>query len=195
MLRLEKAHKQAQVLVDKANGLLKPQVVAKPLENLDTLVYANEVSNDARQVYSKLNILSWQHEELAALEQGLAALRPMLAAQAIALIETLVDKTLSLRTKIEELKNRPYGSQNSDTSQMVEYLSKDYNKEITDCCLTDIGRITQLLGQNRTKYRSLIEISNNIRSELEAIIKDQQAAPRLLSRLNKLKTAIPSASK
>jgi hypothetical protein len=189
MLRLEKAHSQAQQLVDKANTLLNPEVRSLPLQNLDTLVYASEVTKDARQVYVKQNIRSWQHPELATLEQDMADFQPLLAIQAKTLIDTLVDKTLILRAKIEELKNQPYGSQNTSTDKMMDYLSKEYNKDIEECCLVDLGRINTLLAQNRSTYRSYIEIINNIRGELEAIIKDKDAASRLRSRLEKLKIA------
>lgn len=191
MLRLEKAHSQAQQLVDKANNLLNPEVRSLPLQNLDTLIYASEVAKDARQVYTKLNILSWENPQLQTLEQTMTDFQPLLARQAIVLIESLVDNTLSLRAKIEELKNQPYGSQNTASDKMMDYLSKEYNREISDCCLVDLGRINQLLGQNRSTYRSFIEIINNIRTELEAIIKDPLAAMRLRSRLDRLKATIP----
>ena len=186
MFRLEKAHSQAQELVAKANSLLSPEVRSSPLQNLDTLVYASEVSKDARQVYIKLNILSWENPQLQALEQTMADFQPLLARQAITLIKEMVDSTLVLRKKVEELKNQPYGSQNTASDKMMTYLSKEYNRDLDKCCMLDLGRINQLLGQNRSTYRSLIEISNNIRRELEGIIKDEQAAERLLSRLQKL---------
>lgn len=190
MLRLEKAHSQAQVLVDKANALLSPTVRSSPLQNLDTLVYASEVTKDARQVYIKQNIMSWEHPELATLEQDMADFQPILATQAKTLIETLVDRTLILRGKIEELKNQPYGSLTTSTEKMIAYLSKEYNRDIEECCLVDLGRINSLLAQNRSTYRSFIEIINNIRRELESIIKEEQAASRLRSRLDRLKITI-----
>jgi hypothetical protein len=191
MLRLEKAHSQVQAIVDKANALLGPNIRSTPLQNLDTLVYASEVTKDARQVYIKLHIVGLEHPELSALEKDMADFQPLLARQAITLMETLVDRTLILRSKIEEVKNQPYGSRNNSIEKMIDYLSKEYNREIDECCLLDLGRINTLLAENRSTYRSFIEIINNIRRELESIIKEEQAASRLRSRLDKLKASIP----
>lgn len=186
MLRLENAHKQAQLLVNQANGLLKPEVIQEPAQHLDTLVYASEITKDALKVYKNLNILSWDNAELELLQQRLSSMHPALAKQAIVLIKQLVERTAELRIRIEEIKNRPYGSQSTSTVNMVEYLSKEYNTDIQACCLVDLGRISKLLSENRTQYRSFIEIINNITRELEAVIKDPKAADRLLLRLQKL---------
>ncbi|MFT5676387.1 MAG: hypothetical protein ACI808_002329 [Paraglaciecola sp.] len=189
MLRLEEAHRQVQILVDKGNTLLNATVLASPKQNLDILVYAKNVSNDAAAVFDSKNIRDWQHDELAKLKSKIIALQPELADYAVDLLVKTTEKTIILRKRIEEIKNVPYGAQGVDVDKMVGYLSKEYNTELLDCCLIDLTRINELLILSPNKYESILKLSSRIYSELEHIVRNKEAGTLMLERLEKIRVA------
>jgi len=189
MLRLEEAHLQVQILVDKGNTLLNAKVLASPKQHLDNLVYAKNVSNDAVAVFDSKNIRDWQHDELAKLKSKIIALQPELADYAVDLLVKTTEKTIALRLRIEEIKNVPYGAQGVDVDKMVGYLSKEYNTELQDCCLIDLTRINELLILSPNKYESILKLSNRIYSELEHIVRNKEAGTQMLERLEKIRVS------
>ncbi|MGS2721062.1 hypothetical protein ACVCDT_10840 [Paraglaciecola aestuariivivens] len=189
MLRLEEAQHQAQLLVDKANALLKNKVMHSPKQNLDSLIIAKKVSEEAINVYAKANIRDWTHPELTLLRQNILALQPELAAYAIDLLIQTTDKTTALNQRLEEIKTIPIGGNNMGTDKMVEYLSKNYNAEIADCCLVSVTRISEILMMSPDKYAELIKLSRYIYFELGKVVSDPQKGVELLARLNKLKAS------
>jgi hypothetical protein len=189
ILRLEEAHLQVQILVDKGNTLLNTKVLASPKQHLDTLVFAKNVSNDAAAVFDSKNIRDWQHDELAKLKAKIIGLQPELADYAVDLLVQTTEKTIILRKRIEEIKNVPYGAQGVDIDKMVGYLSREYNAEVHDCCLIDLTRINELLILSPDKYEAIIKLSSRIYSELEQIVRNEEAGEKMLKRLEKMRVA------
>jgi hypothetical protein len=188
-LRLEKAEGQVQLLVDKANTLLKPNVLAAPRQHLHTIVYAKKVSDEALEVFSKQDIRDWQHPELTILRDRLLAMQPELLDYAIDLLMQTTQKTILLRKRLQEVKNIPYGAKGTNVDKMVRYLSKEFNVEIHDCCLVNLSRINELLILSPKKYAELIKLSRYIYPELEEIIRNEGRGVLLLSRLEKIRAA------
>lgn len=189
ILRLEEAHLQVQILVDKGNTLLNPKVLAAPKLHLDTLVFAKSVSNEAAAVFDSKNIRDWQHDELAKLKAKIITLQPELADYAVDLLVQTTEKTIILRKRIEEIKNVPYGAQGVDVDKMVRYLSKEYNADVHDCCLIDLTRINELLILSPNKYESILKLSRRIYLKLEQIIRNEEAGTQMLERLEKMRAA------
>jgi hypothetical protein len=187
ILRLEEAHLQVQMLVDKGNTLLNAKALASPKHHLDTLVFAKNVSSDAAAVFDDKNIRDWQHEELAKLQATIINLQPELADYALDLLVQSTEKTIALRKRIEEIKNVPYGAQGMDIEKMVQYLSKEYNEDLHDCCLIDLTRINELLILSPSEYESIIKLSSRIYSELEQIVRNEEAGMKMLQRLEKIR--------
>ncbi|MFT4941376.1 MAG: hypothetical protein ACI88A_004445 [Paraglaciecola sp.] len=187
MLRLEEAHQQVQILVDKGNMLLNAKVLAAPKQHLDTLVLAKKISNDAAAVFDQRNIRDWQHDELAKLQATIITLQPELAEYALDLLLQTTEKTIILRERLEEIKNVPYGAKGVDVDKMVGYLSKKYNADVLKCCLIDLTRINELLVLSPNKYESILKISSRIYSELEQIVRSEEAGTQMLERLENMR--------
>lgn len=187
MLKLEDAHHQSQLLVDKANKLLSAKVMAAPKLHLDSIVLAKKISDDAIKVFDTANIRDWQHPELNQLRNTIMALQPELARYAIDLLKQTTEKTIVLRKRIEEVKNIPYGGSNLSTDKMLQYLSKNYNAEINDCCLVSVTRISEILMMSPDEYAELIKLSRYIYAELEKVVSDEKSGTDLLVRLGQLR--------
>lgn len=190
MLRQEETHQQVQILVDQANVLLNAKVSAAPKQHLDTLVLAKKISNEAMDVFDSKNIRDWQHQELATLQAKLIALQPELADYALDLLVQATQRTIALRFRIEEIKNVPYGAQGVDVEKMVQYLSKEYNADVHDCCLINLTRISELLILSPTKYESIIKLIRGIYIELEKIVRNQQAGQKMLQRIKDIRAGL-----
>lgn len=186
MLRLEEAQRQAQLLVDKANKLLSEKVLASPQLHLDSIVYAKKVSDEAIKVYDKAKIRDWKHPELKQLRQVFLALQPELALLSIDLLVETTEKTIALRKRVEEVKNIPLGGDGAGVGKMVQYLSKNYNAEINDCCLVSVKRISEILLMSPDEYSELTRLSHYIYAELEKVVSDEERGNNLLARLDKL---------
>lgn len=189
MLKLEAAHHQSQQLVDKANTLLNAKVMADPKSHLDAIVYAKKVSDDAIKVFDTANIRDWEHPELTQLRHTILALQPELALYAIELLIQTTEKTITLRKRLEEVKNIPYGGNSTGTEKMIQYLSKNYNADISECCLVSVTRINEILIMTPNEYAELLTLSRYIYAELEKVVGDEKSGVELLARLEKLKAA------
>ena len=187
MLKLEAAHHQSQLLVDKANKLLSAKVMASPQLYLDSIVYAKKVSDDAIKVFDTAKIRDWEHPELNQLRNKIMALQPELSLYSIDLLEQTTEKTMVLRERLEEVKNIPYGGSGMSTDKMVQYLSKNYNTDISDCCLVSVTRITEILLIRPNDYAELITLSRYIYPELEKVVSDEKSGKALLSKLAKIR--------
>lgn len=190
MLRLEEANQQVQVLVDQANTLLNTKVLSAPTQHLDTLVLAKKVSNEAEAVFDAKNIRDWQHDELSKLKATIIALQPELASYAVDLLVETTEKTTALRVRIEEIKNVPYGARDNEIGKMVQFLSKEYNTDIHDCCLVDLTRINELLVLSHDKYEAIIKLSSRIYLELELIVRNEDAGTQMLARIQKIRDGL-----
>ncbi|MEP4888519.1 MAG: hypothetical protein ABJV04_00710 [Aliiglaciecola sp.] len=173
MLFREATIAKAQVPLDKALGLLTPEVRNLPMANLDTLIVANQGLRDARQVYKNNNITHYQDNKLTELNEVISALEPGLVTQAKTLLNQTVDRTIELRKQIEEAKNQPYSARGNDTAQLVEFLGKQYNQDVKDCCLTQLSQIDQLLKSKTKEHRELIILIRSINQELAKVIKQK----------------------
>lgn len=190
MLKLEQAYSQSQLLVDKANKLLSGKVMASPQLHLDSIVYAKKVSDDAIKVFDTAKIRDWAHPELNQVRNKIMALQPELSLYAIDLLVQTTEKTMVLRERIEEVKNIPYGGSGMSTDKMVEYLSKNYNADISDCCLVRVTRITEILLIRPNDYAELITLSRYIYPELEKVVSDEKSGKALLSKLAQLRNKL-----
>jgi len=186
-LRLEEAHRQVEILVNKGNSLLNAKVLTAPIQHLDSIVFAKNISHDAVQVFDKKNILVWQHDELTLLRNTILDLQPELAMHAIDLLTETTQKTIALRVRIEEVKNQPYGVKGVDAGKMVEYLSKEFNADILECCLVDLSRISELLALSPEQYQNIINLIRYIHRELEEVVRSKDAGKGLLSRIEKMR--------
>ncbi|MBU2876639.1 hypothetical protein [Aliiglaciecola lipolytica] len=183
MLYREATVTQAQIPLDKALLLLTPEVRNAPMANLDTLIIANQGLRDARQVYAKNNITHYQDEKLTELEGVIQALEPNLVDRAKSLLNQVVDRTSELRKQIEEAKNQPFSARGNDTAQLVEFLGKQYNEDVKDCCLNQLSQIDQLLKSKSKEHRELIILIRSINQELATVIKQKDYADKLKSRI------------
>ncbi|MDO6692848.1 hypothetical protein Q4574_06105 [Aliiglaciecola sp. 3_MG-2023] len=183
MLFREATITKAQVPLDKALKILTPEVQNQPMANLDSFIVANQGLRDARQVYANNNITHYQDNKLNELEGIIHAVEPELVSQAKELLNQTVDKTVELRTEIEEAKNQPYSARGNDTAQLVEFLGKQYNQDVKECCLKQLSQIDQLLKDKTKEHRALIILIRSINQELAQVIKQKDYAQKLKNQI------------
>tara|TARA_R110002111_G_scaffold146555_2_gene213313 strand:- start:901 stop:1581 length:681 start_codon:yes stop_codon:yes gene_type:complete len=183
-LRFEALHENVQRLVERANAILTPVVMSDPKQHLDDLLLAKQLYDAAVQVFAKNKIIKWQHTPLQKLRSDIAQFQPILAQYGVQLMQQSVHKTLEVRAQVEKVKTQPYSAKGMGTGEMVEYLSRQYNRDLIDCCLVDLSRIVDLLKLDASKYKTLIWHGVNINYELERVIREEQAGAELLQKLN-----------
>lgn len=183
MLFREATINQAQVPLDKAAVLLTQDVKSAPLSHLDSIILANQNVRAARDIYAKNNINNYSDAKLIELENFIELLDPALVENAKSLLILAVDKTAELREQIEEAKNQPYSARGNDTAQLVEFLGKNYNRDVKECCLTTLSQIDQLLKNNSRQHRDLIILIRSINQELAEVIKQKDYALALKKRI------------
>jgi hypothetical protein len=188
MLHFEKALEDTQSLVDKANGILDDKVAEAPIENLNYLVYAKDVADQAENIFKKAKIFKVEQPELDELFSRLHKYDETLAPEAISLMKEMAQKTIDLRKRINEIKSQPYSSgKATNTDKMVNFLGNEYNKEIRDCCLDDLHRInTMLRSSPDNKYNPINKAINNAIDDLTLVLKEESGGQQYLRELEQL---------
>lgn len=188
MRHFENAQRQTQSIVDKANNILDNKVAQAPLENLAELVYAKEVADQARDVFKEAQIFNVEQPELESLYTKLHSHDPVIAPKAVSLMHEMAQKTIELRKRINDIKSQPYSvSKKAGTDNMVEFLGKQYNKDIQDCCLDDLYRINTLLRASPDpKYGAISEAIDSAISDLTNILKEESGGQQYKRELEKL---------
>lgn len=182
----ENAVAQAQVPLQKALNLLDDKVRQQPTEHLDSLVVIVSLLRDGVQQYESKQIVWRDDAAVIELEGFLDKVEPLLIRHAQDLMLELVDRTLLLRTQIEEAKTQPFSAKEQSTEGMVSYLAQQYNQQISDCCLQPLGQIDKILVRRAKQHRDTLVLIRRINDELENIIKDKSHAVHLRDQINKL---------
>lgn len=181
----EDAIKQAQVPLDKAQGLLE-EINSQPLDNVDDLVLVSNLTQEAKAIYARSHIINHQDSKLKALDVFLDELEPTLVSHAKALLHDTVSRTQTLRKQIEDAKSQPYSAKSQDTGGLVAFLGETYNKDVKACCLRKLGQIEQVLARNAKKHRQLIILMRSINDELGKVIQTKEYAAQLHRRIDGL---------
>lgn len=187
MLRAEQATQEVSRLVERAEAMLVDEVTVDPEQHIDTLVMAMNLAIEAHNTFARRKIRQWQHAQLTDLERTLMSLQPRLAQHALDLLSITTEKTILLRQRIKELKDKPFSAKERDTSQMVGYLAAEYNQQLNDCCLADLERLNRFLSYHTKRYQAVVHITRNLNPTLEEIIRDPAAGLAMQHKLNALK--------
>lgn len=194
MLFREKAYNDADIAVTKAETLLSQEVLAAPMDNLDTLIIVNDAVKEAINIYKKRNIQNWKHPKLSALQASMQSLQPELIQSSLALIKQLIERTESLRTQIQDAKNLPFSARDQNTDEMVGFLASRYQKEIEQCCMVKLGRVDHLLNHDYRKHKPLLIMIRSMYDHLTQVIRDPEFAQELKTKLSQLERHYNAAS-
>ncbi|MDF2178347.1 hypothetical protein P2G88_08795 [Aliiglaciecola sp. CAU 1673] len=187
MLHLEKVQQQVQLLIDKLDAQMTPEVLAVPQQNVSTILYAYELLAQIDEVYRQGQVKDLRPASLRAIENDLRSLNTALATYSIELMDQLVEKTLSLRQKISAIKMAEVGAAKASSETSIAIFAKHYNEDIEACCLRDIYKVRQILATyERKQFEALIAFSGNVTSELVSILQDPDAAHAYKQKLTQL---------
>ena len=186
MIYRESAFKEAQKPVQKAKELFTQEVKSTPEEHLDTLIIIQGALQDAQDIYRKKDIANWDDEALESMLKDYRSLEPQLVDNALSLLNQLVQRTQLLRQQVEDIKTRPHSAMERSPNEMIKFLSQRYNKEISDCCLIQLGRTDQLLSSNVKQHKDMIVMIRTISEKLEKMIKQENYALQLQKEIDVL---------
>ncbi|GAB3031637.1 hypothetical protein GCM10027098_31370 [Bowmanella dokdonensis] len=193
MLRLQRAHDEAGVWLDKASLQLTEEAFRAPKQHIGSILYGHELLQEARQVYRRADIRGLELPQLSQLELRLQEVNPVLADHALTLMQDVKDRTLLLRGKISDLKATEYGSAKTSSAESIKYLSRLYNQDINDCCLKDIYKIAQILAsRSGQEYEQVIRLSARLTNEMVRILKRPEYASPFEQQLVALRQSLPS---
>lgn len=193
MLAFEAKQQQVQDIADKGWQLLTKAVYENPQAHLQEIALAHDHISRGERVYQKAGIQGVTNQDLEKLRQTLKSFDPALMAISIAHMYTLIDKTLAIRKRVEQIRSQPYSKQgiDMDPDTFIQRLSEDYNQDIGSCCLNDIQRIKAILEENPSSgAKELVNLATALPQTLHNIIKDAKNAAQFEEKLQELEKNI-----
>lgn len=189
MIRFDKAVKEQQVLIDKANSVISMQVGDDPITNIAYLAYAKEISQSAEEVFKDANIVDVKQDNLEALKERIDAYQPMLAKHAVTLLYRFTDKSDALRVKKNEIKDLPVlSSKQTSQEELIKYQRGLYNDDVIECCLDKLQRIAALLdGKSNEDVLTLQKLILNVNKDQRIISRDENMSQSYRIALQQLK--------
>lgn len=194
MLFREKATKEASVFVKKATNLFTAQVESQPLQHLDSLIVVKHTLRDARNVYLKKKISNWRDPELTALQNRLEALYPSLADASIGLLYEAVDRTATLRAKVEKIRTQPMGMTSGGVGNMLGSLVNDYSNDMDACCLIILARIDELIVSKKGTYKPLNILLRSLGDKLQKMMEEKSYGPLLRDEIKVVEQGLASST-
>lgn len=197
MLAFEQKQQEVQVLADKAIQMLDDKVRANPEQHLQQIALAYDYIQQADNLFKKANIIGIKNQDIEQLRQELKIFDEPLMQLSISHMYTLIDKTLAIRKRVEQIRSQPYSmhqEQDIDPDVFIQRLSADYNKDIEACCLNDIIRIKNIIRDASSPIApQLVQISQTLPQTLHNIIKDEQVARDFSAQLAQLQQQLKSS--
>jgi len=186
-LRFTEALHSQTLLIDKANDILDKKLTGIFLSDLNHITYASEIAFHAKQVFVDAKI-SIENDHLTALNERISAFEDDAGITAIRLLHQSVDMTIAFKEDIEDMPLQPLTSNSNATSDgMIKFLGKQYNTELTNCCLSHLRNLSIFLGQvDDLKHYALRRTIANVELRLADILTNPEKAKAYRQHIDKL---------
>ena len=194
MLRRNAAESDVQIFVDKAENMITPHLLAEPYQYLDELVLIHRTLSNAKLVYKKAKIVSWENEKLVGLEEKMQMLNKPMALNSLDTFEYAIELSLNLKQKklnVEALPQYDKALAKKALFQEVE----TFNKKLKLCCIERINLINQFLLSEKDKYASIIKLTHNTLHYMGKLIRGEISEARLRDKANQHRILVGSSTK
>ena len=193
MLRRNAAESDVRILVGKAENMMSPHLLAEPYQYLDELILIERTLKNARLVYKKAKIVSWENEKLVGMEKKMQTLNKPLALYSLATFQHAIERSLILKQKklnVEALLQYDKVLAKKALFQEVD----TFNKELDLCCIERINLINQFLLSEKEKYDSVIKLTHNTLHYMGKLIRGEISEARLRDKVKQIRLLIENNS-